>query len=134
MNILMLPSNFAMGRSAFATKDLPYECEDLLLFNHVVSHPLNVSRRWWLIETARAVSSCRCHSFRIIYGRYCLLRIYFTFTKFLLFTKSNIKHVNKKWKKHAWISETLIHLRLSILLLIHFFQDKSKESSKTKNL
>lgn len=41
------------------TENLPHERKDFLLFNHVAPNPLDVSGRWWLIETACAVSS-RC--------------------------------------------------------------------------
>lgn len=52
-------------QSGFPTEDFPYEGEDFLLFNHVVSHPLDVSWGRWLIKAACAVSSHCTHLVRI---------------------------------------------------------------------
>lgn len=52
-------------QSGFPTEDFPYESEDFLLFNHVVSHPLDVSGGRWLIKAACAVPSHCTHLVRI---------------------------------------------------------------------
>lgn len=67
-----------MYQSSFPTKNLPYEGKDLLLFNHVAPHPLDVSGRWWLIEAACAVSSCCAHHVRIIWERNTVLNCFLT--------------------------------------------------------
>lgn len=65
----MLVPVLALNQSGFLTDNLPYECKDFLLFNHVVPHLLDISGRWWFIETAGAVSSCCLDCIRIVWGR-----------------------------------------------------------------
>lgn len=48
-------------QSGCPTEDFPYESKHFLLFNHVVSHLLDVSGGWRLIKAARAVPSDCTH-------------------------------------------------------------------------
>lgn len=52
-------------QSGFPTQDFPYESKHFMLFNHVVSHPLDVGGGRWLIKAARAVPSHCAHLVRI---------------------------------------------------------------------
>lgn len=79
-----------MCQSGSTTKNLLYEGKDFLLFNHVVPHPLDVGGRWWLIETACAVSSCCAYRIRIIWERNIVL---------ICFVCSH-KTVQQQWKTY----------------------------------
>ena len=58
-------------QTGFPTQDFPYESEHFLLFNHVVSHLLDVSGGRWLIKAACAVPPHCTHLLRIWEWLYC---------------------------------------------------------------
>lgn len=135
----MLVPVLALNQSGFLTDNLPYECKDFLLFNHVVPHLLDISGRWWFIETAGAVSSCCLDCIRIVWRRILDFRC----IAFLFFNTKQCKRCNAKLKKKkktriqnktTWASETFFYGWFSIFLLVNFLQDEGKESSKSKNL
>lgn len=135
----MLVPVLALNQSGLLTDNLPYECKDFLLFNHVVPHLLDISGRWRFIETAGAVSSCCLDCIRIIWGRILDFRcIAFFVLQHKTMQKMQCKMQKKKktriQNKTTWASETFFYGWFSVFLLVNFLQDEGKESSKSKNL
>lgn len=96
--------NWLKSNCVLLTENLPDECENFLLLDHVVFHPLYVGGRRRLIETTCAVSPGNSDCIRIICGQTLYLKLCHT---------DNV--ITKEDYRQSWHLHTLLDQQFWVL-------------------